>query len=400
MSNTHPHRNPDATVAHARGRVMDIRNVPSKWSTYDGPLAFHSVKELCGTLPWFAFVDGQPRLTLDLGYPIIDCHLHLANNYFLARPIDYWRRSGNSRTFVPYEGLGVNTSVYAGQDIAEQGHAPRVVKEFVQQAVSSKGGGMAHHSAANCLRDMDNMGIGHSVVLCIDLPFVSRNTDHVLKVYEQTDRLLPFVSLHPLDPAWRRKAERYVDAGAVGLKIHPEVQQVAIDSKRWEPILSFWRETKLPILSHTSVSPIQPETVTGGDTVPRSCLSRVEKVLEKFPEIPFLIGHAGMNDYRNTIRLVNRFPNVYAELDGQPPKHLYDFFDQVDHSRLVWGTDWPVYPQAYQLARFLAATEGQDELRYRVLHENAARVLGLATVPLKRPRKQASAKQAPVAVGV
>jgi len=41
------------------------------------------------------------------------------------------------------------------------------------------------------------------------------------------------------------------------------------------------------------------------------------------------------------------------------------------------GSDWPFYHQVVPIAKVLLATEGQPEVRRRVLWENAARLFGL-----------------------
>jgi predicted TIM-barrel fold metal-dependent hydrolase len=53
--------------------------------------------------------------------------------------------------------------------------------------------------------------------------------------------------------------------------------------------------------------------------------------------------------------------------------------DQADPDRVVYGTDWPFYHQSIALAKVLIATEGDPALRRKVLHDNAARLFGLAT---------------------
>jgi predicted TIM-barrel fold metal-dependent hydrolase len=45
--------------------------------------------------------------------------------------------------------------------------------------------------------------------------------------------------------------------------------------------------------------------------------------------------------------------------------------------RVMFGTDWPFYHQATQLAKVLMATESDPGTRSRVLWENAARLFDL-----------------------
>ena len=51
--------------------------------------------------------------------------------------------------------------------------------------------------------------------------------------------------------------------------------------------------------------------------------------------------------------------------------------EEADPDRIVFGTDWPFYHHALQLAKVLVVTEGKPGLRRKVLHDNAARLLRL-----------------------
>ena len=52
---------------------------------------------------------------------------------------------------------------------------------------------------------------------------------------------------------------------------------------------------------------------------------------------------------------------------------------EVDHDRICFGSDWPFYHQGMGIVKVLIATEGDAALRRKILFENAARSLGLAT---------------------
>ena len=51
--------------------------------------------------------------------------------------------------------------------------------------------------------------------------------------------------------------------------------------------------------------------------------------------------------------------------------------EQAPTDRLLFGTDWPFYHQAIQLAKVLLLTEDDPALRRRVLWDNAAALLDL-----------------------
>ena len=343
-------------------------------------LKFKSVLHLANELPYFSVdPDGTPRLAIELGYPIIECHGHLANNYLFAKPVDFWQNTGRSNNYFSLLGMPVDLTQYSGANLSE--NDPYNYMHYAQTLFTSKIGSMPHHTAANLLAEMDRMGVSHAINLAIDMPVFSRNSDQVLDVYEKSDRLIPFVSVHPRDPFWRRKMERYVERGARGIKIHPEIQLMAVDNPAWAPILKFCEDNDLIIFYHSSVSPVEPGAVSGHAKVSRSALPRFEHVLDTYGNATVMVGHGGMLEYRTLIELAKKYPNCICEIDGQPPQHLEEFFAEVDHGRMVAGSDWPVYPLVYQYAKPLIATEGHPELRYKVLHANAARILGLEVAP-------------------
>lgn len=347
-------------------------------------LKFKSVVHMANELPYFEVDEGGiPRLAMDLGYGIIDCHAHLAHNYLFAKAIDYWRSSDYSNTFLSVVGMPVDLSQYSGVDMSR--NDPLNHLKYIQTLFTSRVGLMPHHTATNLLREMDRSGVSHAINLAIDMPFISRNSRQMLDVFEKADRLIPFVSVHPAEPGWRSKLKHFVERGARGLKIHPEIQLLAIDNDKWKPVLDACGEMGLHVLCHTSVSPVEPGFVSGKKHVARSQMYRFEKVLDRHGDVTFFMGHGGMLEYEVLIELAGKYANCVCEIDGQPPHHLEKFFEHVDSDRIVAGSDWPVYPLVFQFAKPLIATEGMPELRWKVLHANAARILGLPVTPCPAP---------------
>ena len=101
------------------------------------------------------------------------------------------------------------------------------------------------------------------------------------------------------------------------------------------------------------------------------------KLVERFPEQPFVLDHIGkppiregiLSPWREQMRLLAGFPNVYCKVSGMvteahwstwKPDDFIPYFDVVFEAfsvkRLMYGSDWPVsllaasYQQAWQLA--------------------------------------------------
>lgn len=339
------------------------------------PLFFENTFAMAEALPFFTVEGTHIKLKEPLGYPIVDCHQHLGWTYLLAKTIDYWAEHEETQTYFDARQHKVDLSLYAGVNFHDN-DSKALIHGYIRTAVKTKGSRHLTHTAPNLLREMDDLGIGYGALLAIDFPKFSTASTDALDVGDKTPRLLPFVSLHPKDKDWESKLETYLERGARGLKVHGEIQGLGVDEEGFLKIMRRWNQTKLPVLVHSGVSDMQPRLVAGKGT-PRSALTRMSVVAETLGDCMVMLGHAGMNGHEACAALVSKHPNLIAEMDGQPPSHLRYFFDHAPNDQLVWGSDWPVYPLALQLARFMVATEGKNALRKQILHDNPFRILGI-----------------------
>jgi hypothetical protein len=100
-------------------------------------------------------------------------------------------------------------------------------------------------------------------------------------------------------------------------------------------------------------------------------------MLERFPEVDFVFGHAGARDAADAIELAARHRNVWMDIHGQGVTVLAELIDRLGGDRLLYGTDWPFYHLAATLAKVLIVTEGHPKLRNAMLRGNAERLLRL-----------------------
>ena len=108
-----------------------------------------------------------------------------------------------------------------------------------------------------------------------------------------------------------------------------------------------------------------------------SQLRHYERAVAECPGTTFFLGHSGAMQMEEALVLAKRYDNVVLELSGQSLPNVRRILDEAPRERIVYGSDWPFYHQAIGIAKVLMATEGQDALRRTVLHDNAARILGL-----------------------
>ena len=235
-----------------------------------------------------------------------------------------------------------------------------------------RGGMRATHTVPNLVREMDELGIVHSVLLPIDLPYISRNAEHALSAARREPRLVSFGSVHPIVDRVGVRLDEQAHGGARGVKMHPAVQLMAPNHPRALALYRQCGERDLPVLLHCG--PVGIELESGRR---RSQVALYEQAIAEQPRTRFVLGHAGALQMENALDLACNYPNVWLEMSGQSLANVRTILDRADPDRVVYGSDWPFYHQALGIAKVLMATEGREDLRAKVLHRNAQALLGL-----------------------
>jgi hypothetical protein len=223
---------------------------------------------------------------------------------------------------------------------------------------------------------MDLLRIEKSVLLAIDYPVLSHNTDEWLEAVNATRdsrmRLPVFMSLHPFAGNMERRLRTHLERGACGIKIHTQMQLFRANSKGAERIYDLADKYRLPVLFHTGLSPLSPSWQKRFVN-----MRDIEDALRSYPGVRFILGHAGgIDGYGEAMRLSRTYGNAYLEISGQPPRVIEEMIRKTDTRRILYGSDWAFYPMALPLAKALAGTERYKKARRLILRENALALLG------------------------
>jgi len=284
--------------------------------------------------------------------------------------VDLHRAHRATEHYLPME-RQLDLNIYQNKNFNAQDMA-RMKRDLVQNA--SKPGGMkATHTIPNITGEMKDLHISHSVLLAIDLPFISDNAGTYLKATAEHPELVVFGSVHPYAPFICKRVERQVAMGVKGIKVHPAVQLVRPD---WPRCLRLYHECglrDLPVIFHCGPVGIEPRA---GRYL--SQVRHYRRGIEQCKQTTFLLGHSGALQLDEALELAKRNDNVYLELASQSLPGIRKILKEGPTDRVLHGSDWPFYHQASALAKTLIATEGDEALRRKVLFGNAARLLGLA----------------------
>ena len=230
----------------------------------------------------------------------------------------------------------------------------------------------ATHTLPNLAREMKSLGVARSVLLPIDFPVASHNADTWLEASRGRSDFLCFGSVHPFVRDPERVLDRQVAAGARGVKVHPAVQLVPPDHDRCMRIYALCAARRLPVLFHCG--PVDIETRLGRRF---SQVARYERAIAETPECTFVLGHSGALQMEQALEFSRRYPNVWLEIASQSVSAVRRILDTTNPDRVMYGSDWPFYPQAIGLAKVFLATGEDTTLRRKVLSENAETLFGL-----------------------
>src|SRR5205085_86928 len=186
---------------------------------------------------------------------------------------------------------------------------------------------------------MNRYGVSRCNVFCLDEPdrepgFRAPN-DRTLAFAERSNgRLIPFVRLD-LTEAPIEEAERCLDRGARGIKLHPRAQKFLLDDERLTPVFAIAAERRVPILIH------------GGRGLP-PIADHLARLHERYPEATLIIAHAGIADLSGLAGNFAGKPGVFFDTSVWSAIDLLSFFRLVPPEQIVYASDYPygVQPQS------------------------------------------------------
>jgi len=213
---------------------------------------------------------------------------------------------------------------------------------------------------------MAKYGISRAFMFCLDEPdrhpsFTAAN-DRTLAFAERSSRrLIPFVRLD-LNESPIEEARRCLDAGARGIKLHPRAQKFTATDERLGPVFEIAAERRVPILIH------------GGRGLP-PIAAGLRALVERYPEAPLIIAHAGIADLDALANCMAGRKGVFFDTSTWSPIDLLDFYRRVPPEQVVYASDYPYGQQPSSLLiavrTALLAGYSQEQLR-GMLAENAS----------------------------
>jgi predicted TIM-barrel fold metal-dependent hydrolase len=152
--------------------------------------------------------------------------------------------------------------------------------------------------------------------------------DEVIEAAQASDGLLvPFCRVNPhIEPI--EEAERALDKGARGIKLHPRAEQFTLDHPAVKSLVAIADERGLPVLIHA------------GRGIPALGLHAVQLAGE-YGNARLILAHAGICDLSWIWRVAPDHPNLLFDTAWWMPADLKTLFSLVPPGQIVFASDAP-----------------------------------------------------------
>jgi uncharacterized protein len=141
------------------------------------------------------------------------------------------------------------------------------------------------------------------------------------------DRLRALCRLDPADDPLR-EAERCLDGGAVGLKLHPRGEGFAISDIRLNDVFALAEERRLPVMIHAGVG--DPEV--GPDSIARA---------QHHPNARLILAHCAVGAFERVLPHVHELPNIFFDSSWWNPGDIWGLLRLVPPSQVLFASDVP-----------------------------------------------------------
>lgn len=199
---------------------------------------------------------------------------------------------------------------------------------------------LAKHVQA--LKRMSLLRFGDEKVFCMCMPIEPYVSLKDISATDLKEYIKPFTSIYPTNNISYAcdKLESEMES-CFGLKLHPIIQGIRFDSELTYAALSTLAKFNKPVLFHAGAS----RYYIGNEKYKQHCeydnISSAQKMVSSFPSIPFIIGHAGIAEYKEWADAFKSFENVFVDITVQSIPAIRNIVNLYGEDRIMYASDWP-----------------------------------------------------------
>lgn len=188
-----------------------------------------------------------------------------------------------------------------------------------------------------------------------------------------SDRLIPFGSVHPDSPDALNELERLKNAGIKGVKLHPDYQGFYVDDDKMLPIYEKISKLGLITVFHAGVDIGFPDPV-------RCTPERLKRILSAFGNTPVVAAHlGGYLMYEDVVKYLcdtDIYFDTSFSYSTVPPDYTKNIIKSHGADKILFGTDMPWSSPENELNYIKSLDLNNEELDL-ILYKNAKKLLNI-----------------------
>ncbi len=228
----------------------------------------------------------------------------------------------------------------------------------------------------NLSATLDENNVGQIAMLPI---YPNVRFEHLAAAAEKEPRIIPFtgIDFDNLDDV-EAKLAGDVQRGARGLKLHPILQRMSLESEETFRAVAAWEPHGFPVLFHAGYCNYFGCTVDREVEEPENgYIASAVNLVNAFPGVRFVAAHGALEEVDDLIELLGDAPNLWVDVSFQEPEGIHKLVDTFGEDRVMYASDWPYGSMDVSLHRLKAAYPDDEEMLERLLWRNAAGLLQL-----------------------
>ena len=254
--------------------------------------------------------------------------------------------------------IDIHTHIYP-DEIALK--ATNSVREFYQIGMDGKMDG----TVSMLLEQGAKAGISQYVVLPVAIrpDRVQGINDFLLEQTKLHENFIGFGTVHAKMDGIADEAERIMEMGLRGIKMHPDSQRFPIDDPRLFPMYEAI-QGKIPVMLHM-----------GDLRYDYSHPVKLRKVLDNFPKLQAIAAHFGgygmyevaYDQLKDTDCIMDISSSLMFMEDGVAEKYI----NAYGAERMAYGTDYPLWDPVEEVEKFLQLNltpEQQEQIAWKTAH--------------------------------
>lgn len=220
-------------------------------------------------------------------------------------------------------------------------------------------------------KESDKVGIKHSLIFSVATkPEQADSINRYIagEVKEFPNKFTGLGAIHPDSKCIDEEIDYLLSLGLKGVKLHPDIQQIAINDKRCYKIYERL-EGVAPVLLHT-----------GDKRYNYSNPENLIPVLKDFPNLKVIGAHFGGYSIWGKVESLKGFDNLYVDcssalafLTPDKAKELVEFYGA---NRVLFATDFPMWNFKEEIERFEKIGLKEEE-KEQIYYKNACELFGI-----------------------